>query len=60
MATHTDTKGLLTYTPNRYPTIPGGEADNLSKELRSLSNAINKLVEVARLLEARMNANGLT
>lgn len=60
MAVHTDTKGLLTYNPNRYPSIPGGDAIFISGELTRLSNVINKLVEVTKLLEKRMNDNGLT
>lgn len=60
MAVHTDTKGLLTYQPKSYPNIPGGEANYLSGELGKLSNAINKLVDVMRIIETRLNTNGLT
>jgi hypothetical protein len=60
MAVHTDTKALLKYNPNRYPTIPGGEALYISGELASIKNAIAKLVDVVKMLEARMNTNGLT
>lgn len=60
MATHTDTNALITYKANAYPNIPGGEAQYFTKELARISNAINKLVDVAKLLEARMNTNGLT
>jgi hypothetical protein len=60
MATHTDTAKLLPYNPRTYPNIPGGETQYLNAELSKLSDAINKLVAVTKLLEARMNTNGLT
>lgn len=60
MATHTDTKPLLTYKPNTFPNIPGGESNYITSELTRISNAINKIVDVMKLLEARMNTNGLT
>jgi hypothetical protein len=58
MATETDE--LVTYVPRQYPNIPGGEADYLTSELRRISNAVKKMVEVTKLLEQRMNDNGLT
>lgn len=60
MAIHTDTNGLLTYNPNGSPSLPGGDANYLSKELGKAANAINKLVAIVKTLEARMNTNGLT
>lgn len=60
MAVHTDTKALLTYRQNRYPTIPGYDSNYIIAELTSISNTLNKLVDVVKLLEARMNTNGLT
>lgn len=60
MATHTDTKGLLKYAPNRYPQIPGTEAAFINSELRRIADALSKAVDVMQLLEARMNTNGLT
>lgn len=60
MATHTDTAGLKPYQANSYPNIEGGEARFITKELQRISAAINQLVAVAKLLEARMNTNGLT
>lgn len=60
MATHTDTAKLLPYNPQGYPNIAGGESTYLVNELAKVSNAVNKLVAVVKLLEARMNTNGLT
>jgi hypothetical protein len=60
MAVHTDTKDLMTYKSNQYPNIPGGEANYITKELQRISNTLNKLVAVVKLLEDRMNTNGLT
>lgn len=60
MATHTDTAKLLPYNPKGYPNIAGGESTYLVNELAKVSNAVNKLVAVVKLLEARMNTNGLT
>jgi hypothetical protein len=60
MATHTDTKGLQKYQANSYPNIPGGEARYFTNELRNIANALNQIVDVMKLLEARMNTNGLT
>jgi hypothetical protein len=60
MAIHTDTKNLINYTPRTNPTIPGGDVKYLDGELTRVSNALNKAVEVIKLLEARMNTNGLT
>jgi hypothetical protein len=60
MAVHTDTSKLLPYNSSGYPTIPGGEALYLTNELRKISSSLNKAVEIIKLLEARMNTNGLT
>lgn len=60
MADHTDTAKLLKYQPNRYPNLPGGEALYLTTELTRISNTLNKAVDVIKMLEARLNANGLT
>lgn len=60
MAIHDDTKKLVTYVPKTYPNIPGGESDYLTSELQRISNSLKKAVEVMRLLEKRMNDNGLT
>lgn len=60
MTVHTDTAKLLAYTPKAYPTLDGGEERFISDELSKVQNAIGKLVQVVKLLEARMNTNGLT
>jgi hypothetical protein len=60
MTVHTDTKKLVTYNPNQYPILEGGEANYITKELQRIANTLTKLVEVVRLLEDRMNTNGLT
>jgi hypothetical protein len=60
MAVHTDTKALQAYNPGPYPTIPGGDAKYLNDQLSSISKSLTTLVAVVKLLEARMNTNGLT
>jgi CII-binding regulator of phage lambda lysogenization HflD len=60
MATHTDTNGLLKYNPKNPPNIPGGDVNYLNRELQTLSNTISKMVDVLKLIEARLNNNGLT
>lgn len=60
MATHTDTTKLVAYNANSYPNLPGGEQRFITKELQSLQKAIAQIIEVMKLLEARMNSNGLT
>lgn len=60
MTVRTDTVKLLTYTPKGYPTLDGSEARYITNELASIQNAIGKLVQVVKLLEDRMNTNGLT
>jgi hypothetical protein len=60
MAVHDDTNALLMYTPNRYPSIPGSEAAYFTGELKKVSNALAAAVAVIKLLEKRMNDNGLT
>lgn len=60
MAIHDETKKLVTYVPRQYPNIPGGEAIFLVSELQRISNSLKKMVEVVKLLEERMNDNGLT
>jgi hypothetical protein len=60
MAIHEDTKKLVTYVPRSYPIIEGGERDYLVAELQRVSNSLKKMVEVVKLLEDRMNTNGLT
>jgi hypothetical protein len=56
----TETTKLVTYVPKQYPNIPGGEADFLVSELQRISNSLKKAVEVMKLMEQRMNDNGLT
>lgn len=60
MTVRTDTNALLTYNPNGYPALPGGEALYLTNELRKASNTINKLVAVVKQIEKRLNDNALT
>jgi hypothetical protein len=60
MTVHTDTAKLLTYTPKSYPTIEGSEERYITTELANIQNAIGKLVQVVKLLEDRMNSNGLS
>lgn len=59
MATHTDTNKLVGYQPGNVPAL-GDDKRYLANELAKIQNAIASLVAVAKLFEARMNANGLT
>jgi hypothetical protein len=60
MTTHTDTAKLNKYQPGRYPAIPGNDQNFIAAELVNISGALNKMVDVLKLMEARMNTNGLT
>jgi hypothetical protein len=60
MTTHTDTASLRGYTSGSYPNLPGGDQRFIQDELRKLQNAIGQIVTAMKLLEARMNTNGLT
>lgn len=46
------------YVPKRYPLIPGGEARHISDELRSVSTAFNRLLELSKELDARIASLG--
>lgn len=46
------------YVPKRYPSIPGGEARHISDELRSVSTAFNRLLELSKELDARIASLG--
>jgi len=60
MATHTDTNNLVQYTPASYPSIEGGEQRFITNELNKIAAAVANIVAVCKLMEARMNTNGLT
>lgn len=60
MTTHTDTKNLRIYTSGSYPNIEGGAQKFVATELSKIQASINAIITVMRLLEARMNTNGLT
>lgn len=60
MAIRTDTKSLLAYTPKSYPQLEGGVERFISNELANIQNSIAKIVSVMKLMEDRMNTNGLT
>lgn len=60
MTVRTDTKGLLTYTPKSYPKLDASVDRFITNELASIQNSIGKIVQVMKLLEDRMNTNGLT
>lgn len=59
MATHNDTQKLTDYTPNNLPSL-GNPERYLAAELANVSRSLRKIIEVMKLLEARMNANGLS
>ena len=60
MTVHTDTSKLVAYTAKNYPNIPGGEQRFFSDELKKIQNSITSIITTMKLLEARMNTNGLT
>jgi len=60
MTVKTDTQKLLTYSPKSFPKLDGGLERFITIELSTISNSIGKIVQVMKLLEDRMNTNGLT
>jgi len=60
MATHTDTSKLIPYQNGSTPNIDGGMQRFINSELNKISNSIVAIVAAMKLLEARMNTNGLT
>jgi hypothetical protein len=58
MATHNDTAKLLTYTDGNFPNL-GNSERFISNELREISKSIQSIINVMKLLEARMNNDGL-
>lgn len=59
MASHNDTQRLTTYTPSNLPSI-GTLNLYVANELSNVSKSLTKIIEVMKLLEARMNTNGLS
>lgn len=60
MATHTDTKYLVGYNAQSFPSLDGGEKKFITNELLKIQRAITEIVVAIKLMEARMNTNGLT
>lgn len=60
MSTHTDTSKLVTYTPKSYPNIDDDPSRFITKELTKIQNSIATIIAVMKLMETRMNTNGLT
>lgn len=60
MATHTDTSALKPYNAANFPSIEGGESKFITNELKKIENAIVAIIAACKLMEARMNTNGLT
>lgn len=54
-----DTDTLKNYTPRNVPSIASGQAVFLKDELQRISTALNELVRVAKLLDARLVGGGL-
>lgn len=59
MATHNDTSKLSRYQPNSYPQL-GDEQRYIAAELGKISISIANIIAVMKLMEVRMNNNGLT
>lgn len=59
MATHTDTNKLTSYQPGNAPAL-GDDKRYLANELKNIGQVVSNIIVVMKLLEARMNANGLT
>jgi hypothetical protein len=60
MTVRTDTKNLLTYTPKSFPQLDAGIDRFITNELSNIQNSIGKIVQVMKMMEDRMNTNGLT
>lgn len=60
MTTHTDTDKLKAYNAQSYPSLDGGVPVFITKELQKLQTSIATLIAVMKLMETRMNTNGLT
>jgi hypothetical protein len=58
MATHTDTSRLVSYNAGDFPNL-GNSERFISNELRSIQKSIQSIINVMKLLEARMNSAGL-
>lgn len=59
MATHTDTSKLATYQAGTFPSL-GDEKRFIVAELSKISICISNIISVMKLMEDRMNTNGLT
>ena len=59
MATHTDTNKLKGYQSGNFPSL-GNPDLFISNELGKIQLAIDNIISVMKLLEQRMNTNGLT
>ncbi|MBW7970945.1 hypothetical protein [Bradyrhizobium sp. BR 10289] len=60
MATHTDIAKFVGYSAGSYPSIDGGAQRFITLELQKIQTSIASIAVVLKLLEARMNTNGLT
>lgn len=59
MTTHTDTKNLVEYRASNYPTL-GNPERFIANELDKIAKSINSITTMLRLMETRMNTNGLS
>lgn len=59
MAIHNDTSKLTSYQPGTYPQL-GNEQRFIANELAKISLSISNIIAVMKLMETRMNNNGLT
>lgn len=58
MATINNTQKLTSYTPSTYPSL--GNSDRfLANELDKIQTSIGSIISVMKMLEARMNNDGL-
>ncbi|WP_316235070.1 MULTISPECIES: hypothetical protein [unclassified Bradyrhizobium] len=58
MATHDDTSKLQPYNAQNFPNLGNAERF-ISNELRNIANSIQSIINVMKLLEKRMNDDGL-
>jgi hypothetical protein len=58
MATHNDTSKLAPYDAGNFPNMGNAERF-ISNELRKIQNSIQSIINVMKVMEARMNSDGL-
>lgn len=59
MATINNTNKLVAYTPNTYPSL-GNPERFITNELAKIQLSIGNIIAVMKLMEQRMNSDGLS